>query len=346
VADGSKEIVVAPTRYARRTALVGAGAALVLSLAACGGNLGGGGNGGGQSADAFPSGPISVSVGQAPGGSTDLIARALANVVTEDLGVPVPVVNTPGANGALAAKELAAKTPDGQNLMVINASLVAITPLAVPDDEAVDIGNYEVVTGISQDDFILVANPATGFRTVQDIVNAGRPISYGTTGVGTGSQLSQALLFSQAGIQGNAVPFDGASDAMTALLGGQIDVAGVQLGDAKTHLASVTPIVVFSKERSQYFPDVPTAVEAGFDSTVSQYRAVVAPKGTPAPVLDRLREAFTAAFQAQEYKDFNAQRLLAPYEVDGAQVVSEWTAARDRYQALITQYGIPFGEQG
>ncbi len=338
---------MALTRYTRRTALVGAGAALVLSLAACGGNLGSSSSGtGGQPAAAFPGGPITLAVGQAPGGSTDLIARALANVATKDLGAPMPVVNTPGANGALAAKELAAKAPDGQNLMVLNASLVAITPLAVPDNEAIDIADYEVVTGISQDDFILVANPATGFRTVQDMVNAGRPITYGTTGVGTGSQLSQALLFSQAGIQGNAVPFDGAQPAVTALLGGQIDVASVQLGDAKTHLGSVTPIVVFSKERSQFFPDVPTAVEAGFDSTVSQYRAVVAPKGTPAPVLDRLRTAFTTAFQAQEYKDFNTERLLAPYEVDGAQVVSEWTAARDKYKALIDQYGIPFGDKG
>jgi tripartite-type tricarboxylate transporter receptor subunit TctC len=345
-ADGSKEIDMASARYARRTALLGAGAALVLSLTACGGNLGGGGGNGGQAADAFPSGPISVSVGQDPGGSTDLIARALANIATKDLGAPMPVVNTPGANGALAAQELATKAPDGQNLMVLNASLVAITPLAVPDNEAIDIKNYEVVTGISQDDFVLVANPATGFRTVQDLVNATRPINYGTTGVGTGSQLSQALLFSQAGIEGNAVPFDGSTPAMTALLGGQIDVAGVQLGDAKSHLGEVTPIVTFSKERSRYFPDVPTAVEAGFDSTVAQYRAVVAPKGTPAPVLDRLRQAFTTAFQAQEYKDFNTQRLLAPYEVDGAQVVSEWTAAHERYQALITQYGIPFGDKG
>jgi tripartite-type tricarboxylate transporter receptor subunit TctC len=340
---GSKEIEMARTRYSRRTALAGGAAALVLSLAGCGGNLAGGN---GQNADAFPSGPISLSVGQDPGGSTDLIARALAQVATEDLGVPMPVVNTPGANGALAAQELATKAPDGQNLMVINASLVAITPLAVPPDEAIDIADYEVVTGISQDDFILVANPATGFRTVQDLVNATEPISYGTTGVGTGSQLSQALLFSQAGIEGNAVPFDGASPAMTALLGGQVDVAGVQLGDAKAHLGSVTPIVTFSQERSQYFPDVPTAVEAGYDASVAQYRAVVAPKGTPAPVLDRLRQAFDAAFQNPEYQQFNTDRLLAPYEVDGAQVVSEWTAARDRYKALIDQYGIQFGDQG
>jgi tripartite-type tricarboxylate transporter receptor subunit TctC len=321
---GSKEIEMARTRYSRRTALAGGAAALVLSLAGCGGNLAGGN---GQDTDAFPSGPISLSVGQDPGGSTDLIGRALAQVATEDLGVPMPVVNTPGANGALAAQELATKAPDGQNLMVINASLVAITPLAVPPDEAIDIADYEVVTGISQDDFILVANPATGFRTVQDLVNATEPISYGTTGVGTGSQLSQALLFSQAGIEGNAVPFDGASPA-------------------KAHLGSVTPIVTFSQERSQYFPDVPTAVEAGYDASVAQYRAVVAPKGTPAPVLDRLRQAFDAAFQNPEYQQFNTDRLLAPYEVDGAQVVSEWTAARDRYKALIDQYGIQFGDQG
>jgi len=335
---------MAQSRYARRTALLGCAAALVLSLAACGGNLGGGN--GEEAAAEFPSGPITLSVGQDPGGSTDLIARALAQVATDDLGVPVPVVNTPGANGALAAQELATKAPDGQNLMVINASLVAITPLAVPPDEAIDIADYEVVTGISQDDFILVANPATGFRTVQDLVNATEPISYGTTGVGTGSQLSQALLFSQAGIEGNAVPFDGASSAMTALLGGQVDVAGVQLGDAKAHLGSVTPIVTFSQGRSQYFPDVPTAVEAGYDYTVAQYRAVVAPRGTPAPVLDRLRQAFTAAFRNPEYQAFNTDRLLAPYEVDGAQVISEWTAAREKYQALIDQYGIQFGYQG
>ena len=76
--------------------------------------------------------------------------------------------------------------------MVFVGSLAYITPLAVAPDEAVDINNYEVVTGISQDDYVLVANPQTGFKTVKDIVDAKRPIKYATTGVGTGSQLSQA----------------------------------------------------------------------------------------------------------------------------------------------------------
>jgi tripartite-type tricarboxylate transporter receptor subunit TctC len=332
---------MARSSYRRRAVLAGA-AALAFTLTGCGGNLGSGS--GPAAADAFPNGPINLSVGQDPGGSTDLIARALADVASDDLGAPMPVVNTPGANGALAAQELATKPADGQHLMVINASLVAITPLAVPPEEAIDIADYEVVTGISQDDFVLVANPATGFSTVQDMINATEPIDYGTTGVGTGSQLSLELLFGQAGIEGTAIPFDGASPAMTALLGGQIDVAGVQLGDAKAHLGKVTPIVVFSQQRNQYFPDVPTAVEAGYDAQVAQYRAVVAPKGTPAPVLDRLRQAFSAAFRSADYQQFNRDRLLTPTEVDGVQIVQEWTTARDRYHALAQQYGIQFGE--
>ena len=330
---------MARTRYSRRTALVGGAAALVLSLAACGGNLAGGN---GQNADAFPSGPISLSVGQDPGGSTDLIARALAQVATEDLGVPMPVVNTPGANGALAAQELATKAPDGQNLMVINASLVAITPLAVPPDEAIDIADYEVVTGISQDDFILVANPATGFRTVQDLVNATEPISYGTTGVGTGSQLSQALLFSQAGVQASAVPFDGGSPTLTAVLGGQVDVGSIQLGEAVEQIeaGTLTPIVTFARERPSYLPDTPTAVEAGYDVPVQQSRAVAAPKGTPPPVLDRLRAAFQKAFASEAYQQFNAENQLTPNEVSGDELRQQWTGSLDSYRRVTEQYGI------
>src|SRR6185437_8950293 len=97
------------------------------------------------------------------------------------------------ANGAVAAKELAGDKADGYNLMVFNGSLAYITPLAVAPSEAVDINNYEVVTGISQDDYVMVASPKTGFKTVQDIISAKRPIKYATTGVGTGSQLSQQL---------------------------------------------------------------------------------------------------------------------------------------------------------
>src|SRR5690349_10431952 len=122
----------------------GAGLALALVVAGCGGNLGGG-SGDGES---FPGGdPITIYVGADAGGSTDLIARALAEPMSDDLGVAVTVENKPGANGALAAKELAGKKADGHTLMVFNGSLAFITPLAVSDDEAVDIGDFDIVSG-------------------------------------------------------------------------------------------------------------------------------------------------------------------------------------------------------
>jgi tripartite-type tricarboxylate transporter receptor subunit TctC len=325
----------------RRWSVAALGMTAALALAACGGNLGGSGG-----AAAFPGGaPITIMVGQAPGGSTDLIARALAEPASDDLGVPITVENKPGANGALAARELATAAPDGHTLMVFNGSLAYITPLAVSPEEAVDIADYDIVTGISQDDYVLVTAAASGFRTVADLANAGRPITYGTTGVGTGSELSQALLFGQAGIPASAVPFDGGSPTLTAVLGGQVDVGSVQLGEAVEQIESgtLTPIVTFAPKRPSYLSGTPTAVEAGYDVPVQQSRAVFAPKGTPPEVLDRLRASFQKAFGTDAYKRFNADNQLTPNEVDGAELRRQWTESLDDYRRVTEQHGITLG---
>ncbi|MEV6349072.1 tripartite tricarboxylate transporter substrate binding protein [Actinoplanes sp. NPDC051851] len=317
-----------------RNKFLGTAIAAVLALSACGGNLDDSNDDAGS---AYPERAVSLLVGQDAGGSTDLIARALATPASADLGQPITVLNKPGANGAVAAKELAGAANDGYTLMVFNGSLAYITPLAVAAGEAVDITGYEVVTGISQDDYVLVAAPKTGFTTVRSIVDAKRPITFATTGVGTGSQLSQELLFAQAGVEATAVPFNGGAPALTAVLGGQVDVASVQLGEAKAQIEAkkVTPIVTFADKRPTYLPDVPTATEAGYDALVQQSRAIVAPKGTPQDVLDRLRAAFQKSFADQKYRDFSAGRMLTPNEVDGATLLEQWTGALTTYQGLV-----------
>jgi tripartite-type tricarboxylate transporter receptor subunit TctC len=315
-------------------------AALSLSVAACGGNLSGGGGG-----DAFPSGPVTVAVGQDPGGSTDLIGRALAEAAADDLGVAMPVVNTPGANGALAANEVAGEEPDGHNLLVLNASLAAITPLAVGEDEAVSVEDFEIVTGVSRDDYVLVVPAASDVTTLDDLADSGDELKFGTTGVGTGSQLAQELLFAQADIPAEAVPFDGGAPTLTALLGEEVDVAAIQLGEAigQIEAGELTPLVTFAAERNEYLPDTPTAVEEGYDAEVAQYRAIAAPKGTPQEVVDRLREAFQAAFASEDYQRFNEENLLTPHEVDGAQITEEWGTALEDYRATTEEYGIDLG---
>lgn len=314
-------------------------ASVALTLSACGGNLGG------SSAEDFPNGAINLTVGQDAGGSTDLIARALAEPVSDDLGVPVPVMNKPGANGALAAQTLAGEDADGQNLMVINASLIAITSLVVGEDEVVSLDDYEIVTGISQDDYVLVANADSGWESFEDLEASGQAVDYATTGVGTGSQLSQELLFNQTEVDGNDVPFDGGSPALTALLGNQVDVTSIQLGEAYPQIQAgeIVPLMVFSSERNQYLEDVPTATELEYDVPVAQYRAIAAPKGTPQETIDALKEAFDAAFETEAYQDFNTNALLTPYQVDGDEVVADWNEQRETYEALIAEYGIDMG---
>ena len=332
------------TSRSRRLAATSAGIALALSLAACGGNVGGGS--GGDSAE-FPDGPITILVGADPGGSTDLIARAAADGASEDLGVAVTVENKPGANGALSLEQLANENADGQTLAIFNGSLAYITPFAVAEDEAVSIEDYDVITGLSLDDYVLVTAPDSGFATVEDLAAAGRPITFGTTGVGTGSQLSQELLFAQADIEATSVPFDGGSPTLTAVLGGQVDVGSIQLGEAieQIEAGELTPIVTFAEERVSYLPDTPTAVEAGYDAPVQQSRAVFAPKGTPADVLDALSASFGTAFEAEAYQAFNESNQLTPYEVDGEQVREEWTSNLEKYRALVEQYDIDLGGQ-
>ena len=329
---------------ARRWATAGSGLALALSLAACGGNVGGGGAAEGE----FPGDePITVLVGQDPGGSTDLIARALAEEASGELGVPVTVENRPGANGALAAQELASAEPDGHTLMVYNGSLAYITPLAVAEGEAPDIADYEIVTGISQDDYVLVTAPSSGFSTVEDLAAAGRPVTFGTTGVGTGSQLSQELLFAQAGIDATAVPFDGGSPTLTAVLGGQVDVASIQLGEAieQIEAGELTPIVTFAEERPSYLPDTPTAIEAGYDVPVQQSRAVFAPQGTPDDVIETLQASFQTAFESEAYQQFNEDNQLTPNEIDGEEVREAWTSNLEEYRSVVEEYSIDLGSE-
>lgn len=335
-----------PAHRNRRTrrAFLGAGAAVAaLTLAACGGNVGGGGDADGAD---FPTGPVTITVGQDAGGSTDLIARAVAEGMAEDLGVSVPVVNRAGANGALATEEVAAKPADGHELILLNASLITITPLAVSEDEAVSLDDLEVLKGLSQDDYVLLASAESGFETFDDLKNASGDVTYGTTGVGTGSQLAQAVLFAQAEVEGTAVPFDSGSPALTAVVGDQVQVATVQLGEAKPQIdaGKVVPLLAFSAERNQFLPDVPTAVEEGYDVPVSQYRAVAAPKGLPEDVKARLVESIDAAIATDTYQSFNENNLLTPHEISGEEVTAEWTELAEKYQALTDEYDISLAE--
>jgi tripartite-type tricarboxylate transporter receptor subunit TctC len=257
----------------------------------------------------------------------------------------MPVVNKPGANGALATKEVAGKPADGQELVLLTASLITITPLAVSPDEAVNIDDLDIIAGLSQDDYVLVASAESGFKSFKDVTDAGRNVTFGTTGVGTGSQLAQTVLFKQASVTGTDIPFDSGKPALTAVLGNQVELATIQLGEAMPQIEAgkVAPLLVFSEERNGFLPNTPTAKEAGYDVPVAQYRAVAAPKGTPQDVKDKLYSAFQETFKSDAYKEFNEKNMLTPKEISGEEVVTEWKGYAAKYKELVEKYDISLG---
>ena len=333
-----------PLRRNRLRAGLAATAAAGLFLTGCGGVETSTGSGSGE--DAYPSGTVEMLVGASAGGSSDLISRAVSKGLSDNLGASFPVINREGANGALAAAEVAKAAPDGSMIAIQNASLFAITPLAVSPEEATKIDDFDVVQGVSRDDYVLVTNPASGYRTLEDVKSAQKAVRYATTGVGTGAQLSAALLFKTSGVDAQAVPFDGGAPALTAVLGNQVDFASIQVGEAIENVQSgkLTPLAVFGPERIEYLPDVPTAKEQGLDVEVAQYRFMTVPKGTPQNVTDKLTDGMTATFATEDYKEFNKQNSLTPMELPGDEVLAQLQKDQQRYADLVQRYDINLGE--
>lgn len=324
----------------RRSAAVGTAAGM-LALTACG-NVTAGSNG---DDDDYPTGPITLTVGQDAGGSTDLIARAVASEAQDALGVTMTVENQPGANGAIATQDVANSSADGYELVLLNASLITITSMVVPESEAVTLDDLDIVAGLSQDDYILVANADSDLDTVDDMVEADRTISYGTTGVGTAAQLAQVLLMAEADIDGNEVPFDSGAPALTAVMGNQVEVATLQLGEAMPQIeaGTVKPIVTFSDDRVDYLPEVPTAAEEGYDIPVAQYRAVAMPAGAPDHVLQTLEEGMQEIFASEDYQQFNEDNFLTSHEISGEEVRQEWNELTELYEELVEENDLDLG---
>ena len=288
-------------------------------------------------------------VGASAGGSSDLISRAVSKGLSDDLGASFPVINREGANGALAAAEVAKAKPDGSVIAIQNASLFTITPLAVAENEVTKLDDFDVVQGVSRDDYVLVTNPASGYKSLKDIKKAQRASSGTARPASVPARSCPPRCCSRtANVESQDVPFDGGAPALAAVLGNQVDVASIQVGEAIENIQSgkLTPLAVFGPDRIEYLPDVPTAKEQGLDVEVTQYRFMTVPKGTPQDVKDKLVEGMKATFETEEYKSFNKQNSLTPMELSGDEVKTQLQADQKRYADLVKQYGINLRDEG
>jgi tripartite-type tricarboxylate transporter receptor subunit TctC len=268
-------------------------------------------------AQELPNRPVRLVVGFTAGGTTDFVARLLAERLRIALGQNVVVENKPGANGAIAAEYVAKSEGDGSILFFTTVGAVAINP-ALRSQLLYDPIKDFVPIGLAVfNSTMLVVNASTKVNSAQELVALAKtkPVSIGITGLGAVSHLGLELFQAAAGVRFQAVPYRGASQAVTDLLGGQLD--GL-FGDVPTVMTQVRTgklkaLAATSKERSDIFPDVPTFVEQGFADTVAdQWAGSLAPASTAPAVIARLNAAFNTALADPDVRAKLIQSGVAP----------------------------------
>jgi tripartite-type tricarboxylate transporter receptor subunit TctC len=267
-------------------------------------------------AQGWPARPIRLVVPFPPGGSTDLLARRLAERLTVTLGQTVLVENRPGAGGTTGADMVAKSPPDGHTLLVGVTGSNAIAASLFPNLPYDPVRDFAPVTQLVSAPLILVVNPASPARDLAGFIAAARaaaanPITYATPGNGTSMHLTGEMFAGAAGVALTHVPYRGSAQAMTDLIGGQVQSAFADFLVALPHVrgGALRPIGVTSRARHPLLPEVPSLHEAGLPGfEAASWQGLFAPAGTPAPILARLHAEVAAALAAPEIRDPFAQQ--------------------------------------
>jgi len=261
------------------------------------------------SAQSFPTRPLKILVGYSPGGPADALARIAAQVLAEGLGKPVVVENRPGAGGTIATSAAAKATPDGYTL-VATATSDVINPLFNKQVHYNIETDFAPIALVASAPNVLVVHPSIPVRSTQELVEYGRAhpgtLNYGSAGVGTVSHLAGALVAERARVQFVHVPYKGTAAAQTDLLSGRLqfmfDSIISALGNAKA--GKVRALAVTSPERWHSAPELPTMAESGFPGfNMTAWFGLMAPAGTPAPIVSRIAEVLSKGLQSVEVRD-------------------------------------------
>ncbi len=262
-------------------------------------------------AQAYPSRPIRLIVPYPPGGSADILARAIGQKGGVGLAQPIVIDNRPGAGTIIGTDVLAKSAADGYTVMLGTVSSHAINPALssrLPFDPIKDFTPISLVASIP---FAMIVHPSVPARSVQELVALAKAkpgqLNYSSAGNGTSNHLAGELLKSMAGIELTHVPYKGSAPALNDLIAGQVSLMFDLVLTAAPHIRSgaVRGLAVTGKQRSAVLPELPSVAETGTglrDYEVSAWFGIFAPAGVSAPVVQRLNAEFVKAMQQPDLK--------------------------------------------
>ncbi len=298
-------------------------------------------------AQAWPSKNLTLIVPFTPGGSTDILARALGQKLSEALGRQVVVENRPGAGGSIGADLVAKAAPDGHTLLLGHIGTLAVNPGIYPNLPYHPLRSFAPISLVADVHNVMVVNPAIPARDVKELIALAKAapgtMHYGTGGNGSAAHIATAAFADAAGLDLVHVPYRGTAPAVTDLLGGRIQMVftGGPAVLPQVQNGQLRALAVSGTRRIAAAPDLPTVAEAalpGFEA--SQWYGVLAPAGTPQAVLDRLeaetRKGMTSPDVVERLRGEGADVRVSTQAEFQAHIAAEI----DRWGALIRRANI------
>ena len=254
--------------------------------------------------------PIRLIVPFPAGGGTDIFARVIANKLTENVKWVVVVDNKPGAGGNIGIDAVAKSPPDGYTIGLGQTSNLAINPTLYPKLPYDSLKDFVPIVLVADAPLVLVVPAGSPYKTLAELVAAAKKkpgdISLGSPGNGTVAHLTGELLQTAAGIKLQHIPYKGSAQAMTDLIGGQVQVYMSSVPTALSHIkgGKLRPIAVTSTKRVPALPDVPTISEAGYKGfDANTWFGLVAPKGTPPAIVDKINAEVNKVLKSPDVRE-------------------------------------------
>lgn len=296
---------------------------------------------------AWPTRPITILVGFAPGGGTDIIARLLAPALQTELGQPIAVENRPGASGTIAALAGSRAAPDGYTFYMSTVSASAVVPPQMsppPFDIHRDQQPVVLAATVPLVAVVPLSSPAQDLKGLiaHARANPGK-LNYSSSGVATQQHLAAELLSRSAGIEMTHVPFRGTGQAVNEILAGRIDLAIDTFPTYFPHIRAgrVRPLAVTMPQRVSWLPEVPTVAESGFPGfDANVWYMLMGPPGLPAPVLERMVAAVNAALKDPVLGPRIADAGFIPGGGSTADAAALLRRDAERYARLIREANI------